>query len=362
MATKKIPEFTALLEKFDMMDKETYLSITHINESEQREVVANMVRKVYDSMAKYKDGLDIGIIAASKGDLDKIPGFEVTLECIATCNKIADEYKLDKSAINVVNEAITNLRNLERDFTKAYQVGAQVICDIYETTTFAVIAATSVVASEIMKFVAIPQMENTEKKGFLNYTDYSGASNNLYVVKIGGGSSKSSLPSQFLFVYLSKFNDGCRSGNMKTLIEKLIKVEAKGVTGAIEFTIMVGVVIGLLALIVPAMREIIFFFYFLRTKISDFFTLQSEMLNINAAKLDTRGDKKIAADQRKWADKFRRISDAVEVDMKDAENKAIKEVKKTQAEEKSAYKITDVKDSLPDGAAEVSSEPSSSLF
>lgn len=358
MATKKIPEFTALLEKFDMMDKETYLSITHINESEQREVVANMVRKVYDSMSKYKDGLDVNIIAASKGDLDKIPGFEVTLECIAACTKIADEYKLEKTAVDTINEAISNLRSLERDFNKAYQVGAQVICDIYETTTFAVIAATSVVASEMMRYMATPQVGTTEKKGFLNHYQ---ASNTIYAVKIGGDSGKG-LPSQFLFVYLSKFNDGCRSGNMKTLIEKLIKVEAKGVTGAIEFTIMVGVVIGLLALLVPAMREIIFFFYFLRTKISDFFTLQSEMLNINAAKLDNRGDKKIAADQRKWADKFRRISDAVEVDMKDAENKAIKEVKKTQVEEKSAYKITDVKDSLPDGAAEVSSEPSSSLF
>lgn len=358
MATKKIPEFTALLEKFDMMDKETYLSITHINESEQREVVANMVRKVYDSMSKYKDGLDVGIISASKGDLDKIPGFEVTLECIAACTKIADDYKLEKTAVNIVNEAISNLRSLERDFNKAYQVGAQVICDIYETTTFAVIAATSVIASEMMRYMATPQVGNAEKKGFLN--SYQ-ATNTIYAVKVGGDSNKG-LPSQFLFVYLSKFNDGCRSGNMKTLIEKLIKVEAKGITGVIEFTLMVGVVIGLLALLVPAMREIIFFFYFLRTKISDFFTLQSEMLNINAAKLDNRGDKKIAADQRKWADKFRRISDAVEVDMKDAENKAIKEVKKTQAEEKSAYKITDVKDSLPDGAAEVSSEPSSSLF
>lgn len=358
MATKKIPEFTALLEKFDMMDKETYLSITHINESEQREVVANMVRKVYDSMSKYKDGLDVGIISASKGDLDKIPSFEITLECIAACTKIADDYKLEKTAVNIVNETISNLRSLERDFNKAYQVGAQVICDIYETTTFAVIAATSVIASEMMRYMATPQVGVAEKKGFLNTYQ---ATNTIYAVKVGGDSNKG-LPSQFLFVYLSKFNDGCRSGNMKTLIEKLIKVEAKGVTGAIEFAIMVGVVIGLLALLVPAMREIIFFFYFLRTKISDFFTLQSEMLNINAAKLDSRGDKKIATDQRKWADKFRRISDAVEVDMKDAENKAIKEVKKTQAEEKSAYKITDVKDSLPDGAAEVSSEPSSSLF
>lgn len=358
MATKKIPEFTALLEKFDMMDKETYLSITHINESEQREVVANMVRKVYDSMSKYKDGLDIGIISVSKGDLDKIPGFEVTLECIAACTKIADDYKLEKTAVDIINEAISNLRSLERDFNKAYQVGAQVICDIYETTTFAVIAATSVIASEMMRYMATPQVGTVEKKGFLN--NYQ-ATNTIYAVKVGGDSNKG-LPSQFLFVYLSKFNDGCRSGNMKTLIEKLIKVEAKGITGVIEFTLMVGVVIGLLALLVPAMREIIFFFYFLRTKISDFFTLQSEMLNINAAKLDSRGDKKIATDQRKWADKFRRISDAVEVDMKDAENKAIKEVKKTQAEEKSAYKITDVKDSLPDGAAEVSSEPSSSLF
>ena len=358
MATKKIPEFTALLEKFDMMDKETYLSITHINESEQREVVANMVRKVYDSMSKYKDGLDVGIISASKGDLDKIPGFEVTLECIAACTKIADDYKLEKTAVNIANEAISKLRSLERDFNKAYQVGAQVICDIYETTTFAVIAATSVIASEMMRYMATPQVGTVEKKGFLN--NYQ-ATNTIYAVKVGGDSNKG-LPSQFLFVYLNKFNDGCRSGNMKTLIEKLIKVEAKGITGVIEFTLMVGVVIGLLALLVPAMREIIFFFYFLRTKISDFFTLQSEMLNINAAKLDNRGDKKIAADQRKWADKFRRISDAVEVDMKDAENKAIKEVKKTQAEEKSAYKITDVKDSLPDGAAEVSSEPSSSLF
>ncbi len=193
MATKKIPEFTALLEKFDMMDKETHLSITHINESEQREVVANMIRKVYDSMSKYKDGLDVNIIAASKGDLDKIPGFEVTLECIAACTKIADEYKLEKTAVDIINEAISNLRSLERDFNKAYQVGAQVICDIYETTTFAVIAATSVVASEIMRYMSTPQISSIAIKLLIQ-------SMQLRLVEIA---VKVFLANSYLYTYLS---------------------------------------------------------------------------------------------------------------------------------------------------------------
>ena len=72
------------------------------------------------------------------------------------------------------------------------------------------------------------------------------------------------------------------------------------------------------------------------------------MLSLNAARLEMAGDPKTANEQRKFVDRFRRISDALSINSKDSTNKATGDIKK---ESKEKFKIDDVTDSLPDSAA-----------
>ena len=118
---------------------------------------------------------------------------------------------------------------------------------------------------------------------------------------------------------------------------------------------------GLLFCIIPVIRELIFLFYYNRVRVSDFFEVQADLLQINAYNVEnnrldlTKEERKnISSKQLKVAEKFRAISRSIAVQASDAENKASKEIKK---EDSKKYKASDVMEELPDSAAS-----SSALF
>ena len=116
-----------------------------------------------------------------------------------------------------------------------------------------------------------------------------------------------------------------------------------------------GVALVVLVLgIIPIMRELIYFFYYSRTRIAEYFDMQADMLQMNAhnikvAKKEVAGKDrdKVIERQMKLVDLFRKISSAIEVDAKTAEVQTAKEVINTQKK----YKVNDVTDEIPDSAA-----------
>ena len=377
---RKIEEIKPFLEMFDMTDKETYTSLALINESEQKEVVVNMSKKLYQNMAKYKKDIDFDLIKASKGDIDAIPGFDNTLECIEIVKQLKTIYGEDIDQALAVEEAIRHIRSMKTEFARAYMVEAQIPIDIYECMSYTIIAATTMLCTELVGFMANPNGATQVNVNFVNMVTTA-------VVVTGKGTSKqdrskpmvkmpirkniaqdgnrgyrkfTGFDSVFMFSYLDRFNNACRNGSMKTLVEKCIQADAKNITGALEFVMFLGFAVGALVMIIPLMRELIYFFYYLRTRLSDFFSVQSEMLAINAARLDNDGNKAVANKQRVWVERLRKTADFFTVDVKEASIKAEKQIRE---DDKKKVKITDVKDSLPDAAA-ASYSPSngSSLF
>ena len=92
----------------------------------------------------------------------------------------------------------------------------------------------------------------------------------------------------------------------------------------------------------------IYYFYYCRASVAEYFDTQVSMLSLNAARLETAGDPKTANEQRKYVDRFRKISDFLAVDAKEASNKTDDNVRQ---DEKEKYKVDDVTESLPDSAA-----------
>ena len=100
------------------------------------------------------------------------------------------------------------------------------------------------------------------------------------------------------------------------------------------------------------MRELTFFFYHSRVSISDYFEVQADLLQMNAANIENNSNKpkkekdKIVSKQLKIADAFRKISNTIGISAKEAEVKTTKEITATNKK----YKTSEVLDSVPDSA------------
>ena len=128
--------------------------------------------------------------------------------------------------------------------------------------------------------------------------------------------------------------------------------------------VSVMAVMGLIVSIIPIMRELIFFFFNAKQQASDYFTIQADLLQINAeyVKQNTMAGKsdkerrEIAKKQSKFADFFRKIGNALAIDMKTSDQKTKKDLKN----EDRKYKLKEVTPEKLDSAPEY--DDTSSIF
>ena len=198
---------------------------------------------------------------------------------------------------------------------------------LYNTTVLSIISATSLLISTTIDFIVDPRSKSIE----------------VSIDRSGIKDSKSLLALRTL----ETFNNACRGNKLKTLLQNVTKANVKNLVGTSAIA-LIGVSIALIFTIVQILREVVYYYYYCRTSIADYFDTQATMLSLNAARLEMAGDPKTANEQRKFVDRFRRISDALSINSKDSTNKATGDIKK---ESKEKFKIDDVTDSLPDSAA-----------
>lgn len=157
-----------------------------------------------------------------------------------------------------------------------------------------------------------------------------------------------------LFNNLSKFNKACNKNQIDSSLEFLTKNNVKNFAG-VDIGVIAGgmAIIGILFNIIPIMRELIFFFYYSRVRVSDYFDIQADLLQMNAYNvennetLDKEKRDSISKKQYKIADIFRRIANKIAISNKESEVKATKDLQN----ENKKYKIDDVTDTMPDSAS-----------
>ena len=350
------PEYTrAMNEFFDITDRETRKVLLAVNEADQNKVLVSLTSKLYDNVVDRIDDIDFGEIERSKGDIEKIPNFETLHECLNNMARLLIEFKQDTKPVDTIAESVANIVESKPIWTKAYAVNAELPMITYNTITLAIIEATAYMVSMCVDFVKSPSQDTIQ----------------VMIDKSALTKSKGHM----LFKNLESFNDAYNKGQVTKAMEAVISevVSKKSIdtskknflgigiyTGGAAVAAAVGVV-GLLFCIIPIIRELIFLFFYYRVRISEFFDVQADLLQVNAYNVEnnrldlTSSERKnISKKQLKVAEDFRKIAKKIAVDGNQAEKSASKDIK---AENEKKYKASDIMDELPDSAAS-----SSSLF
>lgn len=327
-------------------DRKTRQILLSLDEADQNQVLNSLTSKLYDLIIDKVDDIDYGTIPESKGDITKIENYDQTLQCIDVITDILKQYNQKTTSIDTIRTALNNIVDRKEMFEKGFRYNIEFIMVTYCTMTLSIVSAVSFLITTCIDFIKDPSSDSFEVS--IDRTALAKSKDNL------------------LFNNLQKFNSSVSKGEFDKAMDYLINENVKKLSGMTAAYIVGGVALTIIALnIIPIIRELIFFFYYSRTRISDYFEIQAELLEINAYNvqnnptIDKNKRKTIYQKQTKIAERFRNIANKVAVKVKKGEL----EVEKDRKTSKKVIKSKDIldKETLPDSAA-VNVASGSSLF
>lgn len=333
----RYPVFTkAMNEYFDITDKNTRQVLLSVNEADQEKVLTSLTSKLYDNIVDKFDDIDFGDIPQSKGDITKVPNYGKIVDCVEILEGILTQFKQPTKPVDEISNAIENIKLRKELFQKAFKYDIELPAVLYDTIVLAIISSVSLMISTCIEFIKVPSQD-----GF-----------DVVLDKVALNKTKEHM----LFVNLEKFNKSCKNGDIDRTIEYMISNRVKNLTGTVATGMTIGIgisIIGVVLAIIPMLRELIFFFYYSRTRVSDYFDAQADLLQMNAhnveinTTLDADKKEKIVKKQMKIVDFFRKISNKIAVTAKESETKATRDI--TNSNKK--LKTDDILDEMPDSAA-----------
>ena len=335
MTQFKIAGFDQVItEYFDIAHHETRKILLAIDEADQNQILTNLTSKLYDNIVTKVDDIDFGTIPESKGDITKIENYDKLKECVQIIHDLLVEYKQDLAPIQTIEDAIRNVESRRELFEKGFRYNIEFIMVTYCSVTLAIVSSVSFMIASCIEFIKSPKEETFDV--IIDRAAVKRTNQNL------------------LFNNLSKFNKACNKNQIDSSLEFLTKNNVKNFTG-VDIGVIAGgmAIIGILFNIIPIMRELIFFFYYSRVRVSDYFDIQADLLQMNAYNVENNEtvDKEmrdsISKKQYKIADIFRRIANKIAISNKESEVKATKDLQN----ENKKYKIDDVTDTMPDSAS-----------
>lgn len=262
-----------------------------------------MVSKLYDS-ALNKKHVNFGKIPDSKGKIVDFEGYKSMIEVIGIIRSLSK----NSPELETLQTAIDNIVGLSQQFELGFKLKKEFVIMTYNSLVMSCVVGTSELISAYVDFVKSPD-----------------------AVELTFNTSKNS-PSSVIFKNLANFNTSVKKGEFVKIINTVNKGDKESFTGA-GALLPLAIIGGLLA-IVPIIRELIFYFYASRMKLSDYLKLQSEFLEFNKIAVENNKSmtvdkrKKIIKKQAKVADNLRKMSDKIRVDSQSAERHAIVEIKK----------------------------------
>lgn len=335
---------TLIKEHFNVSDRKQRQILLALDEADQNQVMMSLSGKLYDMIVKRVDEIDYGQIPESKGDITKIPNYMDLTECLQTIHDLLVEYKQPTDPIDTVMESIENLKDSKKLWERAFAVDCSFPIVTYNTIALSIVSSVSFLISTSIEFIKDPVQNNY----------------NIALDKVGYTKSKNNL----LFKNLAKFNKAYKKGEVEKTMEQLIKAnnQVKTENGTIKedaAVIVAGIaltatVISLISCLVPLLQELVAMLYCARQNVSDYLSVQSDLVRLNAenVKLDytkTESERnKIYQKQSKIADVFKKISNKLAIKFKSSEKQAEKIVKDDNAKK---YDIEDVVDTMPKSAS-----------
>ena len=325
----------ALCEYMDIHDSETRKQILALDEADQTSVLLSLTSKLYTMIIDKVTDIDFGDIPESKGDVTMLESYEKMVDVIDTLTGILEQYRQPTDTIDVIRAALDNLENDKQLYKRGFQAKIDIVITTYNTMVLSIINSLSYMIAVTIEFIKNPGNGN----GFKVILDKSGIAR-----------TRDSL----VYANLVRFNKACNNGDIERAFNPLIKAKARGLIGASLGTIATGIAVAaILVNILPIIRELTYFFFAINTRISQYFDLQADLLEMNAQmiknnEVHTVDDKKLVVSrQLSIAGRFRKIAEFFTVKTKEADRDADKDLKS----DIKAYKVNDVMDQAPDSIA-----------
>lgn len=329
-------EFKQIVSEYmDITDYKTNTRLYNLDEAEQNTVLLSLTNKLYQMIVAKIDDVEKGDIPKSRGDITRLPKYNQLKECAKTLTSIFEQYKEDTAPIKVIENAIDNLEDNSDVFVQSYMAKVDFGIMIYESVTLAVIGSLSYMIACCIEYVKDPKNDG------------------LTIVMDKTGVAK--VKEHLLYENLVKFNEACRTNDIENALRPLIKNRTQNLFGVGGLVLVKGILIAVPVIIalIPLVKDLVYYFFAARQRVSVYFDIQADLLEMNANELKdnpnitTDADRKsVIRKQLQVARTFRQIADKLAVEAKTAENKADKEIKKDNKK----YRIDDVETNPADAS------------
>ena len=329
-------EFKQIVSEYmDITDYKTNTRLYNLDEAEQNTVLLSLTNKLYQMIVAKIDDVEKGDIPKSRGDITHLPKYNQLKECAKTLTSIFEQYKEDTAPIKVIENAIDNLEDNSDVFVQSYMAKVDFGIMIYESVTLAVIGSLSYMIACCIEYVKDPKNDG------------------LTIVMDKTGVAK--VKEHLLYENLVKFNEACRTNDIENALRPLIKNRTQNLFGVGGLVLVKGLLIAVPVIIalIPLVKDLVYYFFAARQRVSVYFDIQADLLEMNANELKdnpnitTDADRKsVIRKQLQVARTFRQIADKLAVEAKTAENKADKEIKKDNKK----YRIDDVETNPADAS------------
>lgn len=329
----------------DITDRKTREALLNINEAEQNSILLALTSKLYKLIIDKIDDIDFNDIPETKGDILKLHCYEKLRNAIQLLKDILNQYKQPTDCIDEIEKTLNYLVRDRELYMRGFNVKVDIIMTTYNLITLAIINSISYMIATTIEFV-----KNAGDKGFALTLDRSGIAR-----------TRDSL----VYNNLLSFNKACEKGQIQNSFNGFIKAKVKNLTTIFIGGTMIALGLGFVVFnIIPMLRELAYYYYHLRTEVSQYFELQAELLEtniylINNNDVKTIDDKKEVIKKQKYiAEKFRKISEFLMIDTKSADSKTDKQMMK----DNKTYKINDVMDDDNPTDIAVTQSSDNSLF
>ena len=315
---------------------ENAMNINHnvLNESVQSNLSDAVLGKMFElTVGKYSK-IDFSDIERSRGDITKIKYYANLRECIdilLDIHSVSDKIP----GILAVSVALSNMLNLKKAFEHAFRTKNNVAIIVYNTVMYSIMEATSYLIATSVDFV------KSDSDTEFNVNIYTDSKQHMLIEQLVKFNKTVEDGTLIKFIKETEnitpdsLNEATVAGTLIDKgISKAIELGAKawsnkGVRTGVKVAAGAGAIIWVACNIVPFIREMIYWIYKTRQKISDAAEIQAEFLETNIEILksqDAEKNQKIISRQEKHIKRFRTIAKVFSIESDKAQRDAKKEI------------------------------------
>lgn len=263
--------------------------LSMLTEADEAVITHRMVGNIYQSALKKRD-VDFDNIPLTKGDIQKFQGYDNMMGTLSTVRQLSSKFGIKIEELDVVESAVANIRTYKSVFERGFALENDFLMMYYNSLVHGCVESTSLILASYVDYVkTVNAVDFTLRKG-------KGIAGNVCINN------------------LRKFNNSVKVGEFSKFANALLDRNKQNFVGGTAATIAVGLAVA----IVPIARELIYFSYESRMRVSEFLEQQAAFLEMNKARLNASAmpaqeRNRVISKQKDTINKLEKYADKVRV-------------------------------------------------